>query len=875
MKPFAERNRVIVGMLGVAVTAGVVVAALQYDKLPFLNSTTQHSAYFAEAGGLRTGAAVQVSGYRVGDVASIELDGPRVLVTFKVDKKVRLGDRSEAAIKTKTVLGAKFLSITSRGEGPLSGTIPVERTTPAYELPDALGDLATTVDDLNTNQVSDSLATLADTFQRTPPDLKVAVEGVARFSDTLDKRDAELRALLANANKATTVLAGRADQVVSLIKNTDALLAQLRTQSSALDQISTSISALATQLSGFIAENRTTLRPALDKLNGVLAIVDGRKERVQKALKLGTRYLMQIGEAQASGPFIKSYITNLLPGQFLQPFVDAAFSDLGLDPNVLPPSELTDPQTGQPGTPALPVPFPRTGQGGEPHLTLPDAITGNPGDQGCGPPGLPLPGPIGCYPYREPPPAPPPGGPPPGPPAVATAPRASRRRRTDPLAGRQTRARAGTVYRTIRTGVAVALALLLAGGVVMVARSLWNSVSKTHLVAYFDNSNGIFPGDEVRILGVPVGAIDSIEPQPQRAKITFWVDDKYDVPADAKAVILAPQLVTARAIQLTPVYTGGAVMADGAVIPEDRTAVPVEWDELRVQLEKLAEMLQPTQPGDVSTLGALINTGADNLRGQGPSIRDTVIKMAQAFSVLGDHSNDLFSSVKNLSTLVSALQSSSDLMAQLNRNLAAVSALLADDPHEVGRAVDDLNTAVGDVQSFVADNRETVGTTFDKLTSVSQALVDSIDDLKQFLHLAPGTLQGLSNIYQPAQAALSTAPVVNNLANPIEFLCGAVQAASRLGAEQSSKLCVQYLAPIVKNRQINFLPIGLNPFVGAQARPNEITYSEDWMRPDYVPPPPAAPADGPPLAAEAAPATMATDPAAGLPGLMVPPGPGS
>ena len=868
MKPFAERNRAIIGIVGVAVTAGVVAAALQYDKLPILNSTIQYSAYFAEAGGLRTGAAVQVSGFRVGDVSAIELDGPRVLVKFKVDKKVRLSDRTEAAIKTKTVLGAKILSITSRGDGPLNGAIPVERTTPAYELPDALGDLATTVEGLNTNQLSDSLATLAETLQRTPPDLKVAVEGVGRFSETLNKRDAELRALLANANKVTTVLAGRADQVVSLIKNTNALLAQLQTQSSALDQISTSISALATQLSGFIAENRATLRPALDKLNGVLAIVDSRKDRVQQALKLGTRYVMQIGEAQASGPFIKSYITNLLPGQFLQPFVDAAFSDLGLDPNVLPPSELTDAQTGQPGTPALPVPFPRTGQGGEPHLTLPDAITGNPGDP--------------RYPYREPLPAPPPGGPPPGPPAVASVPRASRRRRTESLADRQTRSRRSITEfgsrignRTIRIGVAIALVSLLAGGIAVVARSLWNSASKTHVVAYFDNSNGIFPGDEVRILGVPVGAIERIEPQPQRAKISFWVDDKYQVPADADAVILAPQLVTARAIQLTPVYNGGAVMADGAVIPQDRTAVPVEWDELRDQLEKLTDMLQPTRPGGVSTLGALINTGADNLRGQGPTIRDTVIKMSQAFSVLGDHSNDLFSSVKNLSTLVSALQSSSDLMAQLNRNLASVSALLADDPDEVGRALDDLNTAVGDVKTFVAENRETLGTTFDKLTPVSQALVDSIDDLKQFLHVTPGTLQSLSNIYQPAQASLSTVPVVNNFANPIEFLCGAVQAASRLGAEQASKLCVQYLAPIIKNRQINFPPLGLNLLVGAQARPNEITYSEDWMRPDYVPPQPAPPAEGSPLAAEAPSAALATDPADGLPGLMVPQGSGS
>ena len=232
----------------------------------------------------------------MGEVASIELDGSRVLVTFKVDKKLRLGDRTEAAIKTKSVLGAKILSVTSRGDGTLTGPIPVERTTPAYELPDALGDLATTVEELNTNQVSDSLATLAETLQDTPPELKVAVEGVGRLSETLDKRDAELRALLANANKATTVLAGRADQVVSLIKNTDALLVQLQTQSSALDEIARSISALATQLSGFIAENRATLRPALDKLNGVLAIVDGRKEQVQKALKLASNYMLHISE---------------------------------------------------------------------------------------------------------------------------------------------------------------------------------------------------------------------------------------------------------------------------------------------------------------------------------------------------------------------------------------------------------------------------------------------------------------------------------------------------------------------------------------------------------------------------------------------------
>ncbi len=299
-------------------------------------------------------------------------------------------------------------------------------------------------------------------------------------------------------------------------------------------------------------------------------------------------------------------------------------------------------------------------------------------------------------------------------------------------------------------------------------------------------------------------------------------------------------------------------MAAGAVIPQNRTAVPVEWDDLRVQLEQLAETLQPTKPGGVSTLGGFINTAADNVRGQGANIRDTLLKMSQAFSALGDHSNDIFTTIKNLSILVSALQDSTTLLKQLNQNLAGVTAALANDPDEVGRAISDINTAVGDVRSFVADNREVLGTTTDKLSSISQAVYDSLDDIKQTLHVAPTAFQNLLNIFQPAQAALSGALVVNNFANPITFLCGAIQAASRLGAEQSAKLCVQYLAPIIKNRQYNFPPIGENLFVGAQARPNEITYSEDWMRPDHVPPAPPVSADAAtsaertaPLAAEA------------------------
>ena len=231
MKSFAERNPVVVGLVGVALTGVVVLVALNYNNLPFVNSQKQYSAYFSEAGGLAPGEAVQVSGYEVGRVSSVSLEGSHVLVKFKVDDSAHLGDRTEAAVKTKSLLGSRILEVVPRGDGELSTPIPIERTTPPYQLSDALGDLATTVDHLDTGVLSQSLDTLAQTFAKTPPDLQSAVRGLSRFSQSLNHRDAQLRNLLSNANKSTKVLAERSDQVVTLITQTNALLAQLRTES--------------------------------------------------------------------------------------------------------------------------------------------------------------------------------------------------------------------------------------------------------------------------------------------------------------------------------------------------------------------------------------------------------------------------------------------------------------------------------------------------------------------------------------------------------------------------------------------------------------------------------------------------------------------
>jgi phospholipid/cholesterol/gamma-HCH transport system substrate-binding protein len=437
--------------------------------------------------------------------------------------------------------------------------------------------------------------------------------------------------------------------------------------------------------------------------------------------------------------------------------------------------------------------------------------------------------------------------------------------------------------RTVRIALATTLVVVLAVALTVVGTPWWKGVARNTYTAYFVNTNGLYTGDEVRILGVAVGTVEAIDPQPNAAKVTFSVDSQYPVPADAQAAILSPSLVSARAIQLVPAYSSGPKLADGATIPKERTAVPVEWDDLRRQLEKLTDSLQPTTPGGPSPVGEFINSAAANLRGEGDTARDTVIKLSKAVSALGDHSTDIFSTVRNLQLLVSALSSSSDLLAAFNTNLADITTVLSNTPNEVANATQSLDGAVNDLRGFVAENREGLGVTFDHLNAITTALNDSRGDVKQVLHIAPTVFQNFMNIYQPAQSAVTGILAPVNFANTVQFICSAIQAASRENWEQSSKLCVQYLAPIIKNRQYNFPPLGINPFAGASARPNEITYSEDRLNPHLPPQVPAnTPAaalnnTGEPLAAEAAigdlpPEAASTDPGQGLQGLMVPGG---
>jgi phospholipid/cholesterol/gamma-HCH transport system substrate-binding protein len=375
IKPLRKRSPVLIGVMGAAIVTCVVIAAFEYNKLPFIKNTNDYSAYFSEAGGIKSGSTVRVSGMGVGRVSDIRLEGTKVRVGFTVRKNIELGDRTEAAIKTETILGAKMLELTSRGEGKLAGAIPLERTTSPYDLPDALGDLTTTISGLDTAQLSSALTTLANTFKETPPNLRPALQGVARFSETLNSRDAQLRSLLGNANKVSAVLGRRSQQIAGLVADSNALLAALLDERDSLDALLNNLTAVSHQISGLVNDNRTQLKPALDKLNGVLEVLDNRKQGLQRSLALLKRYAMSFGECLGSGPFFKAYVANLIPGQIGGPVIDADMYDRFLDPNQKLPSEAVDPPTGSPPVPPENAPVPLWSQPPSPPPSTPPIRT--------------------------------------------------------------------------------------------------------------------------------------------------------------------------------------------------------------------------------------------------------------------------------------------------------------------------------------------------------------------------------------------------------------------------------------------------------------------------------------------------------------------
>ncbi|MGF2946838.1 virulence factor Mce family protein [Mycobacterium sp. Lab-001] len=332
MRTLTEVNRGRIGLMGALVTLLAVGVGQSFTSVPMLFATPVYYAQFADTGGIGTGDRVEIAGVNVGLVRSLVIRGNRVLIGFSLPGR-RIGTQSRVAVRTDTFLGRKNMQIQPRGSEPLqpNGILPSGQTTTPYQIYDAFVDVTKAATDWNIDLVKRSLNVLSETFDQTAPHLSAALDGVARFSETIGGRDEQIKQLLANANKVAGVLGDRSEQVNGLLVNAETLLGAFRERSQALSIVLANVSAVSAQVSGLINENPNA-HHVLAQLGTVSDELVKRKSELADVLVLLSRYTASLTEAVASGPFFKAIVANLMPYQVLQPWVDAAFKKRGIDP---------------------------------------------------------------------------------------------------------------------------------------------------------------------------------------------------------------------------------------------------------------------------------------------------------------------------------------------------------------------------------------------------------------------------------------------------------------------------------------------------------------------------------------------------------------
>jgi phospholipid/cholesterol/gamma-HCH transport system substrate-binding protein len=399
------------------------------------------------------------------------------------------------------------------------------------------------------------------------------------------------------------------------------------------------------------------------------------------------------------------------------------------------------------------------------------------------------------------------------------------------------------VSRWLRYGVITALVVALIGGIYL----LWPRVTTYRVVGYFTSAVGLYPGDDVRVVGVPVGSIESISPQADAVKITMTVQDSVKLPADARAVIVAPNIVAARFIQLTPPYEQGPAMEDGGSIGLDRTAVPVEWDDVKSELTELSQQLGP-QAGQVQgPLSGFINQAADTFDGNGDSFRRALRELSQTAGRLGDSRTDLFGTVKNLQILIDALSRSNEQIVQFSGHLASVSQVLADSSVDLDNTLGALNQALSDIRGLLDENNETLIGSINRLTDFTSLVSNQSDDVEQILHVLPNAMANFYNIYNPAQGTANGLLGLPEFTNPVQFICANFDAAGTTDNMKRTEICRQRMAPVLKRLAMNYPPImahGINTITAYKGQIIYDTPATEAKAQTYIPYLEWIPADG-------------------------------
>lgn len=327
----------VVGLLVVTILVGVALSAAGIRDAV---TTDAYSARFSEVGGLNPGDQVRVAGVQAGTVDAIDLEPGAVVVHFTVDRSGRIGTETGATIRTATVLGTKFLDVEPSGPGALEegSEIPLARTRSPFDVQQILNRLTRETGELDVPTLARSLGTVADTLDRTPPELRAAISGLTRLSDTIAARDEGLRQLLANANGVTGILAQRSGQITQILADGNLLLGELVARRDAINGVLVQTTAVFNQLNGLVEDNQEQIDPALRELSQVLDLLHRNRDGIAATIEGLRNYAGSLGEAVSGGPWFYGYIPNLAPTNLSQQTLDGLLASLpsgGVTPSPL------------------------------------------------------------------------------------------------------------------------------------------------------------------------------------------------------------------------------------------------------------------------------------------------------------------------------------------------------------------------------------------------------------------------------------------------------------------------------------------------------------------------------------------------------------
>jgi phospholipid/cholesterol/gamma-HCH transport system substrate-binding protein len=288
MRTLEPANRRRMGLMAIAVVALVIGVGQSFTSVPVLFAQPSYYGQFTDTGGLNKNDKVRVAGMNVGTIEGITLDGDHITMKFTTGSNT-IGTESRLAIRTDTVLGKKVLEIEPRGTQTLrpGATLPLSQSTTPYQIYDAFFDVTKAASGWNIDTVRQSLNLLSQTINQTYPHLSAALDGVAKFSDTIGKRDDQITHLLADAHQVANILGDRGQQIDKLLVNANTLLAAVNERKQAISLLLQRISAFSTQVQGLINDN-PNLNHVLEQLRTVSDILAKHKNDLVSVLtKLG------------------------------------------------------------------------------------------------------------------------------------------------------------------------------------------------------------------------------------------------------------------------------------------------------------------------------------------------------------------------------------------------------------------------------------------------------------------------------------------------------------------------------------------------------------------------------------------------------------